>query len=106
MRAHRYALSLIHGELGILHTLHRCDNTLCVKATAEADTHLTAGTRSENMADCSRRGRSNFQSRAASKAQRAAAARELRGYTLTHGYSQSKVDQLMKGIDPQQGTLF
>lgn len=109
IRAHRYALLILSGEEGIgseRHALHRCDNTLCVKATQASDSHLTFGTRSENMIDRSLRGRSNFQRKAASKAQRATSARELREYTLNHGYDQSKVDQLMKGIDPRQGTLF
>lgn len=75
IRAHRYALLILSGEEGIgseHHALHRCDNTLCVKATDDASSHLTLGTRSENMIDRSLRGRSNFQRKSASKAQRAA----------------------------------
>lgn len=107
MRAHRYALSLIHENLTDLHALHRCDNTLCVKATAQADTHLTAGTRAENMADRSRRGRSNFQGRPTkSKTDRAEAARTLREITLKDGYKQQAVDELMKGIPAEQLSLF
>ncbi|WP_237234485.1 hypothetical protein [Rothia nasisuis] len=107
IRAHRYALSLIQPELTNLHALHRCDNTLCVKATATAYTHLTAGTRAENMTDRSKRGRSNFQNRkTTTKADRAEAARSLRAITLKTGYSQQAIDQLMKGIPPNQLALF
>lgn len=107
MRAHRYALSLIYDDLTDLHALHRCDNTLCVKATAQADTHLIAGTRAENMRDRSRRGRSNFQGRATrSKTDRAAAARTLREITLRDGYMQQAIDELMKGIPAEQLSLF
>lgn len=107
MRAHRYALSLIHENLTDLHALHRCDNTLCVKATSAPDTHLIAGTRAENMADRSRRGRSNLQGRPTkSKPHRAEAARILREITLRDGYNQQAIDELMKGIPAEQLTLF
>lgn len=107
IRAHRYALSLIQDDLADLHALHRCDNTLCVKATAQADTHLTAGTRAENMIDRSRRGRSNFQGRPTkSKSHRAESARILREVTLRDGYSQKAINELMKGIPAEQLTLF
>lgn len=107
MRAHRYALLLIHPDLTNLHALHRCDNTLCVKATAEPDTHLIPGTRSENMADRARRGRSNLQRRPTkSKTDRAESARILREITLRDGYSQKAVDELMKDIPAEQLPLF
>ncbi|MFW0120251.1 hypothetical protein ACN08Y_10095 [Rothia sp. P5764] len=108
VRAHRYALALVHGELGQdLHALHRCDNTLCVKATADEASHLILGNRAENMADRSRRGRSNFQIGATqSKEQRAEAARKLRLITLRKGYDQQAVNELMKGIPAGQLPLF
>lgn len=107
MRAHRYALSLIHENLTDLHALHRCDNTLCVKATANGDTHLIAGTRAENMADRSRKGRSNLQGRPTkTKSERAESARTLQEITLRDGYKQQAVDELMKGIPAEQLSLF
>lgn len=105
MRAHRYALSLIGPADPSLHALHKCDNTLCVRATTDDDTHLVYGTRSDNMTDRARRQRGRTIN-AAGKEDRAAAARTLRRLTLADGYSQQAVDQLMKGIHPDQATLF
>lgn len=111
-RAHRWALEqaqpVDHPQQ--MHGLHRCDNPLCVRATADAGSHLYWGSRSENMADRSARGRSNFQVLGkldpAARRKRAKAAQLLRDYTRAHGYDQGKVDELMKNILPDQGTLF
>lgn len=111
-RAHRWALEYAQpvDEPQQLQGLHRCDNPLCVRATAEADSHLYWGTRSENMADRSARGRSNFQVLGkrdpATRRKRAQAAQQLRDYTREFGYDQGKVDELMKNVSPDQGTLF
>lgn len=51
---HRLMMVLIHGEQACdgLDTLHGCDNPRCCRPS-----HLSIGTRSENMKDCVRRGR-------------------------------------------------
>lgn len=107
MRAHRYALSLIApaGDVA-LHALHKCDNTLCVKATADSNTHLAYGTRAENMADRARRRTVATITGGVGKKQRAAAARKLRQLTLDEGYQQFRVDELMKGVYARQEALF
>ncbi len=51
--AHRFAWRLVYGNIPPgLHILHSCDNPSCVNPT-----HLSIGTRSENMQDASRKGR-------------------------------------------------
>lgn len=53
--AHRVAYQLLVGPIQQgLHVLHRCDNPRCVNPE-----HLWVGTRSENMQDASRKGRTN-----------------------------------------------
>lgn len=113
LRPHRYALlrvlDLDPAEVAHLHALHRCDNPLCVRATAGGDTHIVLGDHGENMAERFERGRSNFQATRydpQARATRAANARALRAWTVEHGYSQAKVDELMKYVDPEQGALF
>ncbi|MFI7744343.1 hypothetical protein [Kocuria rhizosphaericola] len=59
--AHRFALATVHGGLEAIEdqtTLHWCDVPLCVRASLAPSTHLLLGTRSENMKDRSRKGRS------------------------------------------------
>lgn len=111
-RAHRWALEQAQpiDNLQQMQGLHRCDNPLCVRATSGVDSHLYWGSRSENMADRSARGRSNFQVLGkldpAARRKRTQAAQLLRDYTRAHGYDQGKVDELMKNVLPYQGTLF
>lgn len=51
--AHRISWMLKHGNIkGNLQVLHRCDNPRCVNCN-----HLFLGTASDNMKDCSRKGR-------------------------------------------------
>ena len=51
-RTHRLSWHLHFGAPGALHVLHRCDNPPCVRPD-----HLFLGTRSDNMRDCSDKGR-------------------------------------------------
>ncbi|QRZ61799.1 HNH endonuclease [Rothia sp. ZJ932] len=110
IKAHRYVLLLLSQDAQLpegAQALHKCDNTLCVRASRDGSTHLVLGTRAENMADRARRGRSNLQSnQRSSKKQRAQAAREIRDYIKRKGYSQDLIDQLMKGSIAGQQTLF
>ena len=51
-RAHRWIYEYLHGPIGSLHTLHRCDTPLCVRPS-----HLFTGTQLDNMRDMIRKGR-------------------------------------------------
>lgn len=54
--AHRLAYELSHGAVPDgLHVLHSCDNPRCINPD-----HLSAGTRSQNMKECSERGRARI----------------------------------------------
>ena len=54
--AHRLSYELGVGPIPAgLHILHRCDNPRCINPE-----HLSAGTRSQNMKECSERGRARI----------------------------------------------
>jgi hypothetical protein len=54
--AHRYAYQQRYGSIPPeLHVMHGCDNPICCNPR-----HLGAGTRSENMQDCVKRGRAKI----------------------------------------------
>ena len=108
LRAHRAAAEIIHGleEISGHLVTHLCDNPLCVRAELDGAGHLFIGTHAENMAEREVRGRSNLHTEWVAAA-RAAAARLLRAHTLTHGYEQRQVDELIRGIImPGQQPLF
>lgn len=108
-RAHRFAMTvLLNRDIAREeYVLHRCDNPLCVKATADESTHLRLGDHSVNMVERSERGRSNFQAlRSGSKKERAQAARSLRDAVLSGGYDHDLVQQFIRELDEGQGTLF
>lgn len=50
--AHRVSYQLYHGEIGSLHVLHKCDNTMCVNPD-----HLFLGTAQDNVKDKMNKGR-------------------------------------------------
>jgi len=50
--AHRISCEFIHGPIGSLNALHKCDNTFCVNPE-----HLYPGTQKQNVEDCRSRGR-------------------------------------------------
>lgn len=112
LRAHRAAAEIIYGPEEITEHLvtHLCDNPLCVRAELDGAGHLFIGTPAENMAEREYRGRGNLHNtlwRHQGRAARAAAARLLRAHTLTHGYEQQKIDELIRGIImPGQQPLF
>lgn len=111
--AHRFALALIHGGLEAIRgmdSLHQCDVPLCVKATNDTDSHLTVGTRSDNMLDRARKGRlpssTAMRWRRLSRAERAAQSRTLRDELKQHGWDPAVIRELVHGIDPTHPTLF
>lgn len=54
--AHRLAYELGVGPIPVgMHVLHRCDNPRCINPA-----HLAIGTRSQNMKECSERGRARI----------------------------------------------
>ena len=59
VRPHRFAFHLLHGtELDAFGPLmHTCDVPICVRATADAFTHLVEGTNRSNMFDRLAKGR-------------------------------------------------
>ena len=91
LRAHRAAAEIIYGR-------------------EEITGHLFIGTHAENMTEREYRGRGNLHNplwKHQGRAARAAAARLLRAHTLTHGYEQRQVDELIRGIImPGQQPLF
>ena len=50
--AHRWLYEHLHGPLGALFALHRCDNPACVRPS-----HLWAGTKRQNTLDMVAKGR-------------------------------------------------
>ena len=108
LRAHRAAAEIIYGLEEITGRLvtHLCDNPLCVRAELDGAGHLFIGTHAENMTEREHRGRGNLHN-PLWKHQGRAAARLLRAHTLTHGYEQRQVDELVRGIVmPGQTPLF
>lgn len=51
-RAHRFMWEAIHGSIGSLHVLHKCDNPPCCNPD-----HLFLGTQQDNMKDRDLKGR-------------------------------------------------
>lgn len=53
-RVHRFVYETIHGPTDLF-VLHKCDNPACFNPN-----HLFAGTQTDNMQDCSRKGRVKY----------------------------------------------
>lgn len=114
IRAHRYALALVHGGLEAIESLeacHICDNPICVRAQREPSSHLYLGSRESNMIDRAARGRHNRQIAAEffryeTKQERAYKARALRDVVIAHGYDRQAIKALLLGLSRDQGTLF
>lgn len=109
IRAHRYALAMLHGGLDAITDLeacHVCDNPICVRAEEGPGTHLLLGTRAANMIDRAARGRHNRQLAAQiygaqSVEERAQRARSLRDLVLAHGYDPQQIQQMLFTVEGQ-----
>ena len=114
IRAHRYALSLVHGGLDEIETYqacHICDNPICVRAENGEGSHVYLGTRESNMAERASRGRHNRQPAAEffrhqSPAERGRRSRALRNLIRDQGYDREAIKAMMLGLARGQGTLF
>ena len=114
IRAHRYALALVHGgldEIATSEACHICDNPICVRAESGEGSHVYLGTRESNMAERASRGRHNRQPAAEffryeSKKERAPKARALRDLVIAHGYDREAIKALLLGLSRDQATLF
>ncbi|WP_178946366.1 hypothetical protein [Kocuria sp. TGY1127_2] len=114
IRAHRYALGLVHGGLDAIADLeacHVCDNPICVRAEAGSSTHVLLGTREANMTDRATRGRHNLQFAAEffryqPPSQRGPRSRALRDLIREQGYDRQAIKAMMLGLSRGQGTLF
>lgn len=114
IRAHRYALALVHGGLEAIEAYeacHICDNPICVRSETGDGSHVYVGTRESNMFDRAARGRHNRQPAAEffryeSKKERAPKARALRDLVIEHGYDREEIKSLLLGLSRDQGTLF
>ncbi|MEX5270397.1 hypothetical protein [Kocuria sabuli] len=111
--AHRFALATVHGGLETIEdqtALHWCDVPLCVRASLDPTTHLRLGTRSENMKERSRKGRSptpnSVRWRKLSRTERANRSRHLREQLKKYGWDQDLIRQLVHDVDPNHPTLF
>lgn len=114
IRAHRYALGLVHGGLDAVadrEACHVCDNPICVRVEPVRGSHVYLGTRESNMFDRAARGRHNRQPAAEffryeSKKERAPKARALRDLVIASGYDREAIKALLLGLSRDQGTLF
>ncbi len=113
VRPHRWALAALDhswSTIDGLQSLHLCDVPLCVRATTGPDTHLIAGTRSENMRQRSQRGRLPAPSlpryKAQSRQHSAARIRELRDALTRDGWDDAVIQEIAHGTDPNALTLL
>lgn len=114
VRPHRWALADALGGWASIEGLQArhwyCDVPLCVRATAQADTHIVAGTHAQNMADRAAANRNPPASvarwRFLSRAERAHRSRTLRDAIRARGWDEDVVRELLLGIDPEAPTLF
>lgn len=113
VRPHRFAFHLLHGTAldGFGPLMHTCDVPICVRATADALTHLVEGTNRSNMLDRLAKGRdangSSFRWRGLARAQFAARSVALRDEVRAHGWTRpQRVAALLAGVDPDAPTLF
>ncbi|WP_018134008.1 hypothetical protein [Acaricomes phytoseiuli] len=113
VRPHRYAYALATGQdIRKLSTLmHVCDMPLCVRATADTDTHLLEGDARLNMLDRRKKGRDRNGSgstwRGQARTHFAARSRALRNEIRDHGLTRPTVlEALRTGDDPSSPVLF
>ncbi|MBP3977013.1 hypothetical protein [Microbacterium sp. BLY] len=89
--------------------LHTCDVPICVRVTADADTHLLADDHGANMRDRERKGRAGRHQvgmRGLSRRQLATRSRTLRDLVLTMGWNREAIAAVIAGAGADQPTLF
>ncbi len=113
VRAHRHAYQLTGMPLDTTEQIrHSCHLPLCVHATTTTSSHLSPGSRQDNMIDRSAAGRFANQHTGLTslvqtpKAARAAAMRQLRDHIKAHGYDREAIATTLAGYDPDHPTLF
>lgn len=88
MEAHRAAFLLFRGEIPLgHHVCHTCDCPSCVNPE-----HLFTGTRSENMMDASRKGRTSNQNRGKTHC--------IRGHNLADAYVHPRGNRVCRHCGP------
>lgn len=111
VRPHRFLYEHITGQdlTPDVELLHTCDVPICVRVTADADTHLLAADHSTNMRDRERKGRAGRHQvgmRGLSRRQLAIRSRTLRDVVLTMGWNREAIAAVIAGAGPGQPTLF
>lgn len=109
---HRYAYYLATGSWldQMPQLMHRCDEPICVHASADNSSHLSPGTRRENMLDRLSKGRdsngSGLRYWGVGRAAQADRLRRLREEILTNGWDAQRIAAIRFNHDPDDPTLF
>jgi hypothetical protein len=110
--AHRTAWELVNGPIppasGVL---HHCDNPACVRAEADPEeSHTFLGSQTDNMRDCSRKGRIKNQrhpelARGAANGRAKINENEVRAVRAAHAAGESRASIAARfGVTPQNVT--
>lgn len=98
MGAHRVAWTLANGDPGPLCVLHRCDNPKCCRE----DGHLFTGTKADNNADRSAKGRSAYGDRNGQRVHPERTARGDRSGPRLHPERMARGDKNGRRLHPER----